>query len=249
LYGARCLDLSAAADAPPFTTLPAHPTVTTPLGWHFDVTLAADAAGAARGTLVGRAFGPEASGLRHVYLNAGQPQRKQLWQQWTASVLPGARVTAAAVENARDADKAFVFRLDLEIPGYLRPDGARLVASQLLPPLLANALAAVPSLEELVALPQRQTPLRLADHAESVTLRLTLPEGLVPAADWGQVNEDDGTLSARQTVRLEGDRTLLVERRVTIAPGRVEPAAYGALRARVNKVIEELSHGVVSAPR
>ncbi len=218
-----------------------------PPGWDFDIALKVDADGTARGTLTGQGFGHAANGLRHVYLNADEARQQLLWQQWAASVLPGARVEAVEVEDERNPDAPMRWTLQLEIPGYLRKDGAGLATSQLVATLLGNQLGAAPALEELIALPGRQTPLRLEPHEERLKLTIEGPAGLKAASPLEALKLETPLLALNQTAEAQAAR-LVLERSVTVRPGRVDPADYVAFRAQAVRAVGAMSRGLTLTP-
>lgn len=249
MYGARCLDLEAASaekatTKTAFIHLPSYDRYEgTPLGWTFDVTLDVDASGAAKGTLSGTGFGPVASGLRHVYLNADERKRDQLWQQWTASVIQGATVVEWNVEDEVDADRPISWTIRFTVGQFAAVDGKSFRASKLMASTFANYLGSVPKLEQLIAAPRRQTPLALAPHAEDV--RLTVRFAGAPgklATTLRPVDIDGPLFGALQTVVVKGN-TLTVERSLAVGPGRVAPSKYPAFRKQLLGVLQGFSQG------
>ena len=248
LYGARCLRLSnartAKSEAERFTSLPGRGAYQgTPVRWDFELDLTLQPDGTAKGRLAAQAFGPAVSGLRHVYLSTDDARRRLLWQQWTASILPGAQVGEATVQNARDSDKLLTWSYDVTVPGYARVEGDGLVVGRLAPPLVGQYLAAVPALAELVALPDRHTPLRVPSHAERSRVILRAPPGarLLPLAATVTVEEPLATIRQRVS---QANGSVTIERELELRPGRVEPAAYPTFRAALSKALNALGQGV-----
>ncbi len=255
LYSARCLDLAAASEAEStlktaLITLPSYDLYEgTLIGWTFDIAIAVDAKGGGQGVLEGVGFGPVASGLRHVYLNADERRRESLWQQWTASVLKGARVVDWEVDDEIDADKPITWRVEFTIPTFLSQDGASLTKQTLLTNTLAHYLGSVAPLEGLARLPSRTTPLALKPHFEEVRLRVRFPKSGGAKVTTGLRDHDVDTeaFAAHQHVTIT-DSTLPIERDLSVGPGRVAPGKYAAFRKQVLAVVEAFGRGVTYGP-
>jgi len=251
LYGSRCLDLTAASKddstlQTAFLTLPSYDLYEgTLIGWTFDIQVTVDATGSARGTLEGVGFGPVASGLRHVYLNADERRREQLWQQWTASVLKGARVVDWEVVDEIDADKPVAWRVEFTIANFLNKDGAGLAKQRLTTNTLAHYLGSVPTLSAMTRLPRRSTPLGLQPHFEEVRLQIDFPKkaGWKARTTLKDLNVDRDGFAAHQHITIK-DHKLVVERDLTIGPGRIAAGEYDAFRKQVLSVIQGFSRGV-----
>ncbi len=247
LYGARCLDTSVAA-GPAWRVLPAEADPTLPTsGWELAIDLTVDAAGDAKGTLHFSGFGPTSSGLRRAFLNADKGRQELIWQQWTATVFPGAKVTASSVHSAEDADVGLDVQLSVEVPSYADVGSEGLTVRQLARPLIANDLAGVAALEQLVAAPKRETPLRLQPHRESLELTVRGPAGMEPVLSGDALAFDLDGVTIEQGVTGESG-TVSVTRRYVARPGRVTPARYPAFRAAIGGALRQLSAGLVFQP-
>jgi hypothetical protein len=104
-----------------------------------------------------------------------------------------------------------------------------------LKPLVHSDFAGVPELAQLVSTPARTTPLRILPFTEEVRLELEAPRGFRLAAPPPEV-------SLRGLVQaVSGDgRSLVVTRRVTLRPGRVDSSEYDAFRRDVGAVIRAM---------
>ncbi|PIE20626.1 MAG: hypothetical protein CSA66_00460, partial [Proteobacteria bacterium] len=243
LYGARCLVPTASAEGLPLARLPGLEAYQGPtLGWALTVALTLDAEGAAKGRVSGRGYGPPASGLRQLWLNQDEQRQHIIWQQWAATLFPGARVTADKVVDARDANRPVSWLVDVEVPGYAAGDGDERRVTQLVKPLLASELAAAPKLTALIATPARGTPLRVSPHVERLALTVQAPPGWRWASTPPDVDVSVGPHRLRQTVVADGP-TLTLSREIALLPGRVDPASYPAFRAAIEEAIRAFEAG------
>lgn len=226
--------------SPPFVTLPSAPTRPS---FESELTLHIDADGHARGTLVGTAHGAAASPLRQAWLAQDEARRRILFEQWLASLALGARLLDYEVHDADEASRPMRWRLDVEIPGYAERDGPALVVRRPLKTLVHADFAGVVELAQLVSSDKRLTPLRLLPLSERVTLTLSAPPHLrfVPPPDvaFGRDAARPTRLTQTSATSPGGapPATLVVTRRVVVAPGRVDPSEYDSFRREIGAVI------------
>lgn len=255
LGGARCLQPMAVLDDKRslWTRLPAAEQASSrglrhPVGWTVDLRLDVDPAGTARGTLKLSGYGPRTAALRQVYQTYDQAKQELLWQRWTADAFPGSRVLDAATLNAAASDKPLEVTLEVEIPKLMTLAGGQLRADRVGPLFFAHSLSAVPTFESLISLPERETPLGMPSHSETLVVRLRLPEGASVETDLGAVDLELPLAEVSQRVQAEG-RTLELTRSIRLRPGRIEPSDYPAFRARLTEAATDLLRPVrASAP-
>lgn len=211
------------------------------------LTLVLDEHGDARGTLVGLARGAAASPLRQAYLAQDEERQRIIFEQWLASLAVGARLVDFAVEDAADGEAPMRWRLSIELPGWAVVDGDALVVRRPLKPLVHADFAGVNDLAQLVALPERTTPLRVLPFSEAIVLDVRAPgRALVSAPPEVTADAQRGGLS--QHTKIEGDRAVIT-RTARWSPGRVSPAEYGAFRAAAGQAIRAFETALRFAPR
>ncbi|PKN53876.1 MAG: hypothetical protein CVU56_29565, partial [Deltaproteobacteria bacterium HGW-Deltaproteobacteria-14] len=240
LYGARCLAPERALDPtrPLFERLPElDAALLERLTWRFDVRLRIAPDGSATGTVAGAAYGPGTAGLRKAWDASDEARRRLIWQQWAASLVPGADVRDDATDDVKAADAPMRWKLTVDAANFAVTDGADRVVQHLLKPMLGSDLDSVPELAQLVTVPARRTPLRVLPHLETTRLSLEAPPGFA----WGAVPPElvlaRGPHRFEQRVKVDGPK-LVVTRTVRLLPDRVEPADYPAFRALIQEVVQ-----------
>jgi hypothetical protein len=127
--------------------------------------------------------------------------------------LPGAKVRTYAVVNKEDPAAPLELRIEADVPALARQTGTGLALAPIFPI----------NLNELAALPERQTPLLLkhAFHVE-VHFEIVPPAGLHPQGTISPTDIHDGerTVAVHDSFK---DGTLLLDRVVDIPAGRVQP--------------------------
>jgi hypothetical protein len=151
-----------------------------------------------------------------------------------AQALPGAELLDFSVESQDDVDAPLVVQMEASLGklGELRDD--QLVIE---PPLM-------PRLSRLSTLPARQTPLLIAE-AMHQSSRLTFK--LAPGTRvWGtrEAQLQDGEHRVVSRDRVQGD-TLVLDREVSIAAGRVAPADYPGFATFTRDAEQLLSQPIV----
>jgi hypothetical protein len=148
--------------------------------------------------------------------------------------LPGAELFDHAIEGQGDLDAPLVVEMQAGLGKFAEVGGGRIVIE---PPLM-------PRLTRLAALPERQTPLliREAMH-QSARLEIALEPGTrVWGTREGVVEQGDYRVVARDSV---SDRTLVLDREVSIAAGRVSPADYPRFLAFTRDAEQLLAQPIV----
>lgn len=150
--------------------------------------------------------------------------------------LPGGRLEELDVPNLENLDEPVTLAMKVDAPTFARAAEGELVIDV---PFLG-------SIEKLVRLPERETPLyiseRLATRAE-VVLRVELPEGAAPVALAETVTIDEPQLFIHAEDVMK-DGTLVITRRVRVPAGRIQPAEYAAFKAKVLRGDEALNRKV-----
>ncbi len=217
--------------------------------WRFTVRLRVGEDGKAWGTVEGAGFGPDASGLRRVYLKATEGQQKMLWQQWAATLWPGVEVTSHQVWDADASERPMRWRLRVELPGYFAADGEVRRARRLAPDVLGVQLAGVAPPAAWVRLGGRKTPLGLTGYSERLDLWVTPPRGRELESALGDLPAEvggDASDAVRATQRVaveEATGALHVTRTLRVEPARVEPGDYPAFRERIRKLLDAYDAG------
>jgi hypothetical protein len=151
-----------------------------------------------------------------------------------AQALPGAQLFDHAIEGQGDLDAPLVVEMQVGAGKFAEVGPDRTVIE---PPLM-------PRLTRLASLPERQTPLliREAMH-QSARLEIALEPGTeVWGTRQGEVREGEYRVVARDSVN--GD-TLVLDREVSIAAGRVSPADYPRFLAFTREAEQLLAQPIV----
>jgi tetratricopeptide (TPR) repeat protein len=127
--------------------------------------------------------------------------------------LPGARLRDFAIENKDASSALLVLRIRADVPALARREAAGLTIAPIFPM----------NLNELAALPERQTPLLLqhAFHVE-VHFEIVVPEALRPPTTLTPTEVRDGERAVVVRDAVHG-RVLVLDRVVDIPAGRVLP--------------------------
>ncbi len=154
-----------------------------------------------------------------------------------AQALPGAELSDYEIEGQSDLDAPLVVKMRATLAKFADVQPDRIVIE---PPLM-------PRLTRLASLSERQTPLliREAMH-QSARLAIKLAKG---TQVWGTQNarvaEQEFVVIANDSVK--GD-TLLLDREVSIAAGRVSPENYARFLAFTREAEQLLAQPVVLTP-
>jgi cellulose synthase operon protein C len=188
------------------------------------VDLAAD--GSATLDLEQRFEGKLAILMRSVFEKQADSRLKELLEsRLLPQSFPGARVVSAEVRGQQDLDAPLVLAMKLEMSTFARPRPGELVMIPPFPRLLGS----------LAALPERETPLYISEQiAMSAAMRLAvkLPkEARAPGAGSlpSFAADNDGRV-VRVEDRMERG-ALLIDRRVDVPAGRVQPEAYARFQS------------------
>ncbi len=148
--------------------------------------------------------------------------------------LPGAELLDYAIEARSDVDAPLVIEMKAAAGNLVE---AREEQQVIEPPLM-------PRLTRLSALPSRQTPLLIAEAMhQSTRLSFTLPPGTrVLGAQQSELKHGEHRVWCRD--RVEG-RSLVLEREVALAAGRVAPADYPSFAAFTREAERLLSQPIV----
>jgi hypothetical protein len=181
-----------------------------------DVVLAKD--GSASLELVQRFSGKYAVRLRKGL--AELPENRVhdvLESQVLGRMLRGARLKGYRIEHQDDLDQPLVMRLSATLSTFAEVRAGKLMIS---PPF-------VPNLSQLSTLPERQTPLLIAEASEQhVKLHIRVPAGSKGEATAPLLFENDGRKIAIQD-RIAGD-VLELSRQISIPAGRIQPQSYAS---------------------
>jgi len=148
--------------------------------------------------------------------------------------LPGAQLFGHSIEGQSDLDAPLVVEMQAAVGKFAEVGPDRIVIE---PPLM-------PRLTRLATLPERQTPLliREAMH-QSARLEIAIEPGTeVWGLRQGEVREGEYRVTARDSV---SGGTLVLDREVSIAAGRVSPADYPRFLAFTREAEQLLAQPIV----
>jgi hypothetical protein len=136
--------------------------------------------------------------------------------------LPGARLTELSVDELDDLDAPVGLTMTIEAPAFAKPgDG-----------VLAITAPFVPRLGALAELPERETPLYLAEKvATDLSVRLTveLPKASSVVTKLEPASHDNDGRHVKNQDRLDGGK-LVLHRTISVPAGRVQASQYPAFR-------------------
>jgi hypothetical protein len=198
--------------------------------------------GAAELSLAQSYHGRYAIQLRSALSNVPESRRKdEVEAKLLGLALPGGRLQDLELPNLDRLDEPVELKMRVAIPSFARPAERELVLDV---PFLG-------SLEPLVQLPERQTPLYISERVATrarVSFSLTLPEGARVVTPLAPVKVDDEHLHVHVADRVEG-RVLHVSRELDLPAGRVQPERYAEFRQRVLRASEALNRSLRIALR
>ncbi|MES1178140.1 MAG: hypothetical protein ABUL62_27700 [Myxococcales bacterium] len=197
------------------------------------IQLAAD--GSAQLELVQSFYGKYAMGLRNALAEIPEEQlRDVLESRLLGPELRGLELQSYALDHFDDLDSPLVIRAKARIPAFAQRSGDQLLIS---PPF-------GPRVSQLAALPQRQTPLLMAEatHRE-INLRLILPKGATLASDLTPATISDGDRSV-QVADTSKPGELSLVRTVNLPAGRVQPKDYPRFLGFARSADDALSQSV-----
>jgi len=151
--------------------------------------------------------------------------------------LPGAELVDFKIEAQDDVDAPLVVQMEALLGKFAEARAQRLVIE---PPLM-------PRLSRLATLTERQTPLLIAEAMhQSSRLTIKLGPGLhVWGTQTARLEHGEHRVVAKDSV--SGD-TLVLDREVSIAAGRVSPADYPAFAEFTREAERLLSQPIVLGP-
>jgi len=180
-------------------------------------------------------FGKYAMGLRNALSEIPEEQlRDVLESRLLGPELRGLELKSYALDHFDDLDSPLVIRARARIPAFAQRSGDMLLVA---PPF-------GPRVSQLAALPQRQTPLLMAEaqHRE-INLQLVLPKGAVLVNDLAPQTISDGDRSVQVADTAKPGELTLV-RVVNLPAGRVQPKDYPRFLAFARRADEALSQSV-----
>lgn len=200
------------------------------------VKVAAD--GSARLSLSQRFLGKYAIRLRAGLTQVPEGRLHEVLEsRLLAQALPGAELVDFEIEGQADLDAPLVVKMHVKMAKFAEVQPDRIVIE---PPLM-------PRLTRLASLSERQTPLliREAMH-QSARLTIKLAKGTkVWGAQKARVAEREFVVVANDSVQAD---TLVLDREVSIAAGRVSPEDYGRFLAFTREAERLLAQPVVLTP-
>ncbi len=180
-------------------------------------------------------FGKYAMGLRTALAEIPEEQlRDVLESRLLGPELRGLELQSYALDHFDDLDSPLVIRAKAKIPGFAQRSGDMLLIA---PPF-------GPRVSQLAALPQRQTPLLMAEatHRE-IKLRIVLPKGAELVSDPIQAKLNDGDRSVL-VADTQKPAELSLVRTVNLPAGRVQPKDYAQFLDFARRADDALSQSV-----
>lgn len=180
-------------------------------------------------------YGKYAMGLRNALSEIPEEQlRDVLESRLLGPELRGLELQSYALDHFDDLDSPLVIRARARVPGFAQRSGDTLT----IPPPFS------PRVSQLAALPQRQTPLLMAEatHRE-VVLRLVLPRGASVISDLSPKNVTDGDRSVQVGDTAKAGE-LSLNRVVNLPAGRVQPKDYPRFLDFARRAEDALSQSV-----
>jgi tetratricopeptide (TPR) repeat protein len=180
-------------------------------------------------------FGKYAMGLRNALAEIPEEQlRDVLESRLLGPELRGLELKSYALDHFDDLDSPLVIRAKARIPAFAQRSADMLLIA---PPF-------GPRVSQLAALPQRQTPLLMAEatHRE-INLRLVLPSGAVLVNDLLPATISDGDRSVQVADTAKAGELSLI-RVVNLPAGRVQPKDYPRFLAFARRADDALSQSV-----
>jgi tetratricopeptide (TPR) repeat protein len=201
----------------------------------YDGTFQLNTDGSAELELEQSFFGKYAMGLRNALAEIPEEQlRDVLESRLLGPELRGLELQSYSLDHFDDLDSPLVIRARAKIPGFAQRSGDLLLIA---PPF-------GPHVAQLAALPQRQTPLLMAEatHRE-INLHIVLPRGAELASDPIQVKIVDGDRSVFVADTAKPSELALV-RTINLPAGRVQPKDYPEFLAFAQRADDALSQSV-----
>jgi tetratricopeptide (TPR) repeat protein len=180
------------------------------------VSLAAD--GSATLELVQTFHGKYATGLRGALTELPERQiRDAIESRLLGGPLRGVELASYEIEGVADPDAPIRIKTRSKSRAFAQAVGGVLIIQ---PPAFG------PRLSQLATLATRQTPLIIVDSSsQSVNLKVSLPRGATLEGAPGPRHFQDGERRVDVLDRAKGSE-LVLERRVMLPAGRVQPSAY-----------------------
>ncbi len=180
-------------------------------------------------------YGKYAMGLRNALAEIPEEQlRDVLESRLLGPELRGIELQSYALDHFDDLDSPLVIKAKAKIPGFAQRSGDMLLIA---PPF-------GPRVTQLAALPQRQTPLLMAEatHRE-INLRIALPKGAELASEpiQAKLNNGDRTVLVADTAK---PSELTLVRTVNLPAGRVQPKDYPDFLGFARRADDALSQSV-----
>jgi hypothetical protein len=180
--------------------------------------------------------------LRSALSNVPAARRKdEVEGKLVGAALPGSRLEKLALPTLDQLDEPVVMRMQVAAPAFARPSHSELVLEV---PFLG-------SLEPLVQLTERQTPLYISERVATrarVTLSVELPKGARVVTPLVPKTIEHDTLTVRVADRVEAG-VLHVSRELDLPAGRIQPDRYAEFRERVLEASEALNRSLRIALR
>jgi hypothetical protein len=172
--------------------------------------------------------------LAELESNADDKRRELIEQRLIGGKLPGARVAKLTIHNLDDLDAPLRMTLKVEVPSFARVTDKGLTFEV---PFLG-------SMEPMVALASRQSPLYLGDSARShVVMEVEPPPGGKLSSTLASLKVEGPRLTVRVADRLEKG-VIILDREADLPAGRVQPSEYGEFRELVLSADRELNQPI-----
>jgi hypothetical protein len=183
----------------------------------YDGTVKLSADGSAKIQLVLTFHGKYAMLLRKAFSEVPESQlRGVLETRLLGQALQGARLLGYKMQHFDDPDSPLTISMQSEMSNFAQPSGDSLIVS---PPF-------TPSLSQLATLPERETPLLIAEATDHrVRLSIEAPPGTEVQSSVQKREIRDG--ARRVTISdLVKDNVLVLDRAIALPAGRIQPEEY-----------------------
>jgi tetratricopeptide (TPR) repeat protein len=192
------------------------------------------------GTLAGRGVErlttSQAARYREALLSLSDDQRKQVLEAGLGGYFAGAMLTSYRVVALEDPGQALSIEYRFRAPAWARRRGDSLVLQGGFYPYQLSA--------SLITSADRNTPLLLSDLTNTSTrVQISLPAGARAELSEGVTLE--APLSTFRINASQTGRKLLIDKTLTVLPGRVKPSDYPAFRKFCHQVDAHDTQGIV----
>ena len=178
----------------------------------------------------------QAARYREALLSLSDDQRKQVLEAGLGGYFAGALLSSYRIVALEDPGQALSIEYRFRVPAWARRRGDSLVLRGGFYPYQLSA--------SLITSADRSTPLLLSDLTNTSTrVQISLPVGARAELSDGVALE--APLSTFRMQASQTGRKLLIDKTLTVLPGRVKPSDYPAFRKFCHQVDASDTQGMV----